>query len=100
MDKLDRFINSPKLFTVLIPLAYEELNYYEIIELEHVLYKKCKSRVDRKAMSIIIRFLSRYELNAVDSKLLQGNNTHGDWEFSKEEVIAELKELIRSVKAN
>ena len=48
----------------------------------------------------LMRFLERYEINAIHFKLFPGEDTHEDWEFAKEEVIAELKELIRNIKAN
>ena len=48
----------------------------------------------------LMRFLSQYEINAVCFNLFPGEDTHDDWEVSKEELLAELKELIKNIKAN
>ena len=48
----------------------------------------------------LMRFLSRYEIDVIDFSLFPGEDTHDALEFSKEELLAELKELIKNIKAN
>ena len=71
MSKLNKFINSSKLFEELLPIAYAELTDYEFEELKMVLFKQCKSRADRDALKEIVQAL-KDENHAVLNLLIYG----------------------------